>query len=55
MLLSPAGGASVKTILPATSAYESVFCLTPKIETITDGSFPCGYERLNSVVEPSPE
>jgi hypothetical protein len=55
MLLEPAGGASVKTSLPAMSAYESVFCLTPEMETITDGSFPCGYARLYSVVEPSPE
>jgi hypothetical protein len=55
MLFEPAGGASVNTSLPAISAYESVFCLTPEIETITEGSFPCGYARLYSVVEPSPE
>ena len=40
MLLAPAGGASVKTICPLMSAYESVFCFTPAIQTITEDSDP---------------
>jgi hypothetical protein len=55
MLLVPAGGASVNTICPLISAYESVFCLTPEIQTITEASLPVPYARVNAVVEPSPE
>ena len=40
ILLAPVGGASVNTICPLIRAYESVFCLTPEMDTITEDSFP---------------
>ena len=43
ILLVPAGGASVNTICPLIKAYESAFCLTPEIQTITDDSLPVPY------------
>jgi hypothetical protein len=45
MLLEPLGGASVNTICPLIKAYESAFCLTPEIQTITDDSLPVPYAR----------
>jgi hypothetical protein len=45
MLLEPLGGASVNTICPLIKAYESAFCFTPEIQTMTDDSFPVPYAR----------
>jgi hypothetical protein len=49
------GGAAENTNWPLMTAYESVFCLTPVRNTNTEASLPYSYDRLNVVVEPSPE
>lgn len=55
-MLSVADGGAVENIIcPLITEYESVLCLTPVMNTNTDASLPYSYDKLNVVVEPSPE
>ena len=55
MLSVAAGGGAENTSWPLMTAYESVFCLTPEMNTSTEASLPYSYSRLNVVVVASPE